>query len=139
MLRCWACSYERPKQMHTQRQLTSGNLFCLAGGEARSGIALVPVADMLDHEPSRHMAWHAGRMGDDDFHFISHTPVPKARLDPYSCTPAQPLCLRPACCLYCLSRGPDSFPPWVLLYHLPVQLAHILQHHVFLGEYVIGC
>lgn len=79
-----------------ESQLTWGNLFCLAGGEARSGIALVPVADMLDHEPSRHMAWHAGRAGDADFHFISHTPVPKARPDPSSYAPAQALCLRAA-------------------------------------------
>ena len=47
------------------------------GAQGRSGIALVPVADMLDHEPSRHVAWHAGRSGCDDFQFFSHTPVPK--------------------------------------------------------------
>ena len=48
-----------------------------AGAQGRSGIALVPIADMLDHEPSRHVAWHAGRSGCEDFQFLTHTPVPK--------------------------------------------------------------
>jgi len=50
-----------------------------AGAEGRGGIALVPVADMLDHDPRRHVAWHAGRAGDEDFQFIARAAVPRAR------------------------------------------------------------
>ena len=50
-----------------------------AGGPGKEGIALIPVADMLDHSHERHMAWHTGPDGTEPFNFITHTPINKAR------------------------------------------------------------
>ena len=46
-----------------------------AGGVNKPGIALVPVADLLDHDPRRHVAWHTGPCGTRPFHFITLAPV----------------------------------------------------------------
>ena len=40
-------------------------------------ICLCPVSDLLDHNPSRHVAWHTGPDGQDDFQFITFTPTSK--------------------------------------------------------------
>lgn len=50
-----------------------------AGGPGKEGIALIPVADMLDHGHERHMSWHTGPDGTEPFNFITHTPIRKAR------------------------------------------------------------
>ncbi|KAK9823277.1 hypothetical protein WJX72_001533 [[Myrmecia] bisecta] len=47
------------------------------GAVGRPGIAMLPVADMLNHRPSQHVAWHTGPDGNQPFAFITHTPVPK--------------------------------------------------------------
>jgi len=61
-----------------------------AGAEGRGGVALVPVADMLDHDPHRHVAWHAGRAGDEDFQFIARAAVPQARAPRRRARPPRP-------------------------------------------------
>lgn len=50
----------------------------LAGGIDKPGVALLPVGDLLNHDPRRHVAWHTGPTGLDAFHFITHTPVVQA-------------------------------------------------------------
>lgn len=49
----------------------------LAGGVDQPGVALLPVGDLLDHDPGRHVSWHTGPTGTDPFSFISHSPVQK--------------------------------------------------------------
>ncbi|KAK9827954.1 hypothetical protein WJX81_000191 [Elliptochloris bilobata] len=72
----WAAGADAVRWARSAVWSRAFNLRCV-GGAGRSGIALVPIADMLDHDPSRHVAWHAGRCGSDDFQFISHTAVPQ--------------------------------------------------------------
>lgn len=40
-------------------------------------IALIPVLDMLDHNPQQHVAWHTGRQGKDNFHFLTKSALKK--------------------------------------------------------------
>lgn len=47
-------------------------------GEQGHGLALVPYADLLDHDPSAHIAWHAGFSGHDDFQMVTFSPIAKA-------------------------------------------------------------
>ena len=49
-----------------------------AGGVDKPGVALLPVGDLLDHDPVRHVAWHTGPTGTDPFSFISCSPIRKA-------------------------------------------------------------
>ena len=49
-----------------------------AGGVDKPGLALLPVGDLLDHDPERHVSWHTGPTGTDPFSFVSHSPVSKA-------------------------------------------------------------
>lgn len=51
-----------------------------AGSRARKGICLVPVADLLNHYPQQHVAWHTGRQGADAFQIITYKEVAKASL-----------------------------------------------------------
>lgn len=51
----------------------------VAGGVDKPGVALLPMGDLLNHDPERHVAWHTGPAGLDAFHFITHTPVGQAR------------------------------------------------------------
>jgi hypothetical protein len=41
---------------------------------------MVPVADMCDHTPKQHVAWHTGEYAQDDFQFISFNPLVKVWL-----------------------------------------------------------
>lgn len=49
-----------------------------AGGVDMPGVALLPVGDLLDHDPERHVSWHTGSTGTAPFSFISHSPISKA-------------------------------------------------------------
>jgi len=49
-----------------------------AGGIDKPGVALLPMGDLLNHDPRRHVAWHTGPTGLDAFHFITHTPIAQA-------------------------------------------------------------
>lgn len=60
----------------------------LVGGVDQAGVALLPVGDLLDHDPQRHVAWHTGPTGTDPFSFISHSPIRKVRHPVFS-TPQQ--------------------------------------------------
>lgn len=48
------------------------------GGVDMPGVALLPVGDLLDHDPERHVSWHTGPTGTDPFSFICHSPISKA-------------------------------------------------------------
>lgn len=50
----------------------------LAGGIDKPGVALLPMGDLLNHDPGHHVAWHTGPSGLDAFHFITHTPIAQA-------------------------------------------------------------
>ncbi|DBB06668.1 TPA: hypothetical protein ACH3X1_012179 [Trebouxia sp. C0004] len=45
------------------------------GGIDKPGVTLLPMGDLLNHDPCRHVAWHTGPAGLGAFHFITHTPV----------------------------------------------------------------
>ncbi|DBA67229.1 TPA: hypothetical protein ACH3X2_001539 [Trebouxia sp. C0005] len=45
------------------------------GGIDKPGVALLPMGDLLNHDPGHHVAWHTGPSGLDAFHFITHTPI----------------------------------------------------------------
>ncbi|CAL8466995.1 g6531 [Coccomyxa elongata] len=47
------------------------------GDAQEASIALIPVLDMLDHNPQQHVAWHTGRQGKDNFHFLTKSPIKK--------------------------------------------------------------
>lgn len=42
------------------------------------GVALLPVGDLLDHDPERHVSWHTGPTGTDPFSFICHSSISNA-------------------------------------------------------------
>ena len=50
-----------------------------AGSRAKKGICLVPVADLLNHNPQQHVAWHTGGQGADAFHIVTYKEIAKAR------------------------------------------------------------
>ena len=52
--------------------------YWFTGGIDKPGVALLPMGDLLNHDPGRHVAWHTGPTGLDAFHFITHTPVEQA-------------------------------------------------------------
>lgn len=56
-----------------------------AGDVDEEGIALIPVLDMLDHHPSRHVAWHTGPTGKDNLQFITQHIIEQVLLEhPFS-------------------------------------------------------
>ena len=68
-----------------------------AGGVNKPGMALLPVGDLLDHNPERHVSWHTGPTGTDPFSFISHSPISKA--SPVS---MQLQMIKSAACISCI-------------------------------------
>lgn len=46
---------------------------------------MVPLIDMVDHNPDHKAAWTTGRSGDKDFQLITHTGVPKVGSNPDTC------------------------------------------------------
>lgn len=48
----------------------------------KPGIALVPVADLLDHDNTRHVGWHTGPPGTQPFQFLTYTSLKQVRLYP---------------------------------------------------------
>ena len=48
----------------------------LADG-ARNVVAMVPVLDMIDHNPSMEVVWHTGPDGQETFQFCPLQPIPK--------------------------------------------------------------
>ena len=60
------------------RSVVWSRAFRVPLGEQGHGLALVPFADMLDHDPNAHIAWHAGFTGADDFQMVTFSPISKA-------------------------------------------------------------
>ncbi|KAK9868713.1 hypothetical protein WJX84_009251 [Apatococcus fuscideae] len=59
------------------RSVVWSRAFRVPLGEQGHGLALVPFADMLDHDPNAHIAWHAGFTGADDFQMVTFSPISK--------------------------------------------------------------
>ena len=51
------------------------------GAVGQPGLALLPIGDLLDHDPGHHVAWHTGASGTDAFHFVTYTPVKQVCID----------------------------------------------------------
>lgn len=47
------------------------------GAAHKESIALIPVLDMLDHNPHQHVAWHTGSTGQDNFQFLTKSAIKK--------------------------------------------------------------
>lgn len=74
------------------RSVVWSRAFKVPLGEQGHGLALVPFADLLDHDPSAHIAWHAGFTGSDDFQMVTFSPIAKAGAASHlaSSRPSQP-------------------------------------------------
>lgn len=46
-----------------------------AGDAETEGIALIPVLDLLNHNPAQHVAWHTGLSKGDNFQFLTKTAI----------------------------------------------------------------
>ncbi|KAK9841658.1 hypothetical protein WJX74_009604 [Apatococcus lobatus] len=62
------------------RSVVWSRAFRVPLGEQGHGLALVPFADLLDHDPSVHIAWHAGFTGNDDFQMVTFSPIAKGSI-----------------------------------------------------------
>ncbi len=54
-----------------------------AGAARKEGIALIPVLDMLDHNPQQHVAWHTGNTGEENFRFLTKSAIRKVMLSKF--------------------------------------------------------
>ncbi len=70
------------------RSVVWSRAFRVPLGEQGHGLALVPFADQLNHDPGAHIAWHAGLSGYEDFQMVTFAPISQVLplLSTVSCT-----------------------------------------------------
>ncbi|KAK9916904.1 hypothetical protein WJX75_008596 [Coccomyxa subellipsoidea] len=72
----WAMSETALKWAKSTVWSRSFNIKSL-GAAQKESIALIPVLDMLDHNPHQHVAWHTGSTGQDNFQFFTKSAIKK--------------------------------------------------------------
>ena len=66
--------------MHSIKYLLNiGKCMRLTGKDGAKMVALVPVIDMLDHNPEHRVSWTTGSKGDQAFQLVTHSGVARVR------------------------------------------------------------